>query len=148
MRLLLVVDGGLVRSAYCAVLSARRLCFDVASSPADGLARVRRQAYDVILSEENMAGMSGLAFLKAVREVDVSVPIVLMTDGPRLETALPVGEHGLCRYVSKSVGIDVLEGTLRRVERCGLGGARLDDEAPSAAVRPASLGSPVSPAPR
>jgi len=129
MRLLLVVDGGLVRSAYCAVLSARQLQFDVASSPADGLARVRRQAYDVIVSEENMAGMSGVDFLKAVREFDLSVPIVLMTDRPTVKTATQAVEHGVCRYVSKSVGMDVLEETLRRAERWGaLGGKEADNE--------------------
>jgi DNA-binding NtrC family response regulator len=118
MRLLLVVDGGLVRSTYGAVLSARSLPFDAASSLADGLARVRRHAYDVIVAEDTVAGMSGLAFLKAVRAIDDSVPIVLMTNGPPLESALPASEHGLCRYVSKSAEIDVLEETLRRAERC------------------------------
>ena len=117
MRLLLVVDGGLVRSAYCAVLSARHLHFDVALSPADGVARIRRQAYDVIISEDTMAGMRGIDFVKAVRAYDPSVPVVLMTDGPTVESTMEAGEHSVCRYVSKSVGIDVLEETLRQADR-------------------------------
>jgi DNA-binding response OmpR family regulator len=117
MRLLLVADDGLVRSAYCAVFTARRLRFDVAWSPADGLARVRRQAYDVIVCEESLTAMSGIDFLRAVREFDLTVPIVLMTDGPVVETNVQAVEYGVCRYLSKSVGMDVLEETLRRLER-------------------------------
>ena len=137
MRLLLVADDGLVRSAYCAVFAARRLRFDVAWSPADGLTRVRRQAYDVIICEENMTAMSGTDFLRAVREFDLTVPIVLMTDGPVVETPTQAAEHGVCRYLSKSVGMDVLEETLRRLERW---------HAP--AVPAASAGWPMSSSPR
>jgi len=149
MRLLLVVDGGIVRSAYCAVFSARRLHFDVASSPADGLARMRRQAYDVIIAEENLGGMNGIAFLKAVREYDLNVPIVLMTDGPTLETATQAVEYGACRYISKSVGMDVLEETLRRAERWhALSGTPADNDDPSPAVASFPDDRPIAPDPR
>lgn len=137
MRLLLVADDGLVRSAYCAVFAARRHLFDVAWSPGDALRRVRRQAYDVIISEENMTAMSGIDFLRAVREFDLTVPIVLMTDGPVGETPPQTVEYGVCRYLSKSVGMDVLEETLRRLERW---------HAP--AVPPACAGWPMPSSPR
>jgi DNA-binding NtrC family response regulator len=146
MRLLLVVDGGLVRSAYCAVFSARGLHFDVASSPADGLARMRREAYDVIISDLKMAGMSGIDFLKAVREIDLGVPIVLMTDSPTVETATQAVEYGVCQYVSRSVGIDVLEETLRRAERWhALRDTCAESHGPSEAVAAVPISLAISP---
>jgi DNA-binding NtrC family response regulator len=148
MRLLLVVDSGLVRSAYRAVLSARGFHFDVASSPADGLARVRRVAYDVIISDVNLAGMGGIDFLKDVREIDLNVPIVLMTDSPTVETATQAVEYGVCRYVSKSAGMDVLEETLRRAERWHTfreTPAERNGQSPAAASVPDSLPEVASP---
>ena len=147
MRLLLVVEGGLIRSAYCAVLSSRHLDFDVASSPADGLARLRRQAYDVILSEDNVAGMRGIDFVNALRTFDRSVPVVLMTDGPTAEATMPGGEYGVCRYVSKSVGIDVLEETLRRADpRPALSAMHTENGRQDQAGSAASDGWSISPA--
>lgn len=91
----------------------------------------------MIISDVNLAGMSGIDFLKAVREIDLNVPIVLMTDSPTVETATQAVEYGVCRYVSKSVGMDVLEDTLRRAERWHtLRGTRAEPNGQSQAAAP------------
>ena len=117
MRLLLVDDCEFVRKAYEAGLSDRGIELDVASSAKEGLALVHRALYDVIVSDINMPGMNGIDFLKAVREVDLDIPVVLMTGNPTVETATEAIEYGAYRYLPKSVPMDALEETLRRAER-------------------------------
>src|SRR5262249_3772681 len=56
-------------------------------------------------------------FLKAVRDVDLDIPVVLMTGSPTVDTAAAAVEYGAYRYLPKSVRGDVLEETLRRAER-------------------------------
>src|SRR5690606_29155303 len=45
-------------------------------------------SFDVILSDISMPGCSGIDLLKAVRERDLDVPVVLVTGSPSVETAV------------------------------------------------------------
>ncbi len=45
----------------------------------DALAKVQQGQYDVILLDEMMPGMGGLATLQAIKEVDPGLPVVLIT---------------------------------------------------------------------
>ena len=117
MRLLLVDDSEFVRKAYRQELSRRGFELDVASNAEEGLARAQSGMYDAILSDVNMRGMTGIDFLKAVRELSLDVPIILLTGDPTVETAAQAVEYGAYRYFPKSVTLDVLEDALRHAER-------------------------------
>src|SRR5882672_2007455 len=98
MRLLLVDDSEFARRAYREGLSRSGIEMDVASSAREALARVSREAYDVIVSDVNMPGMSGIDFLKAIRQIDLDLPVVLTTGSPTVETAAEAVEYGAYRY--------------------------------------------------
>jgi EAL domain-containing protein (putative c-di-GMP-specific phosphodiesterase class I) len=72
------------------------------------------QEFDVVLSDIQMPGMSGLELLRLARERDMDVPIVLMTADPRIETAADAVEHGALQYLVKPIAADVL---LKAMER-------------------------------
>ena len=61
-----------------------------------------------------MPRLSGIDLLRAVREHDSDVPIVLMTGGPELATALQAIEHGAFRYLVKPVELSELKSIVRR----------------------------------
>ena len=63
---------------------------------------LEKQNFDVIISDISMPGMDGLALLRAVRERDLDVPVLLMTGDPQLETAVKALEYGALRYLVKS----------------------------------------------
>jgi len=117
MRLLLVDDSEFVRRAYRDGLSRRGFEVDLASSAEEGLARAQADTYDVILSDVHMAGMTGIDFLKSIRELNLDVPVVLLTGDPSVETAAQAVEYGAYRYFPKTVSLDVLEEALQHAER-------------------------------
>ena len=117
MRLLLVDDSEFVRRAYRDGLSRRGFHVDLASSAEEGLARAQADSYDVILSDVHMAGMTGIDFLKSIRELNLEVPVVLLTGDPSVETAAQAVEYGAYRYFPKTVSLDVLEEALQHAER-------------------------------
>jgi len=117
MRLLLVDDSEFVRKAYREALSRRGFDVDLASSAEEGLARAQSETYDAILSDVNMRGMTGIDFLKAVRDLNLDVPVVLLTEDPTVETAAQAVEYGAYRYFPKSVTLEVLEEALHHAER-------------------------------
>lgn len=62
-----------------------------------------RESVDVLLSDEQLPGMSGSALLHGLRQRGIDVPFVLMTGNPSLEKVLEAFEHGALRYLTKPV---------------------------------------------
>ncbi len=102
-RVLLVDDEPTVLRAYSTVLAKAGHRVEQAGDGAEALGRLHADAFDVIVSDISMPRMNGLDFLKAVRERDVDVPVVLMTAGPELATAVKAVEYGALRYFAKPV---------------------------------------------
>ncbi|HEV8325789.1 MAG TPA: EAL domain-containing protein [Myxococcota bacterium] len=102
-RVLIAEDEpGLLR-AYARALTSIGYTVDQASNGQEASDLIGVHDYDVILSDISMPGMTGLELLRAVRARDLDVPVVLMTGGPALETALQAVEYGATRYLLKPI---------------------------------------------
>jgi EAL domain-containing protein (putative c-di-GMP-specific phosphodiesterase class I) len=117
MRVLLVDDDDALRSTLSELL--HDLDFDVDEAPraSDALKLLASTRYDVVLSDIQMPGMDGIEFLRALRRIDLDLPIVLMTGAPSVESAIEAVEYGAFRYLRKPVSAAVIEETLRRAAR-------------------------------
>ncbi|MDP9034017.1 MAG: EAL domain-containing protein [Myxococcota bacterium] len=78
---------------------------------------VAGRSFEVILSDIEMPGMSGVELLGLVREHDLDVPVILMTGAPSLETALEAIALGALQYIVKPVANDVLVAAVERACR-------------------------------
>jgi EAL domain-containing protein (putative c-di-GMP-specific phosphodiesterase class I) len=58
-----------------------------------------------VLSDITMPGLNGIDLLRAVREHDLDLPVVLMTAIPAVETAVAALEYGALRYLIKPVAM-------------------------------------------
>lgn len=113
-KVLLIDDDEDVRRDYARVL--RRLGFTAECAPdgQEAIERLERSTYDVIISDLEMPRMGGLELLRAVRQHDLDVPVVLMTGRPDLSSAMGAVEYGAFRYLTKPVDIVQLGELLRR----------------------------------
>src|SRR5580698_9273397 len=59
--------------------------------------------FDVVVSDIDMPGLSGIALLKVLAERRNPVPVILMTGDPSLHTAMSAVEHGAFKYLIKPV---------------------------------------------
>jgi two-component system NtrC family response regulator len=94
----------------------RKRGFEVLEAP-DGtaaLARVRAEPVDLILTDQKMPGLSGLALLEAARRVDPEVAVIVMTAYGTIEDAVAAIKHGATDYLTKPLNLDEL---LHRIER-------------------------------
>ena len=80
----------------------------------DALRLVRERDFDVILSDINLPGASGIEFLRAVRVHDKDVPVILMTGGPEIETARLAVECGAQSYLIKPLSLSELKESIER----------------------------------
>jgi len=113
-KVLLVDDDHSILRAYSAVLERARHQVEKADDGDDALECLRSDSVDVVVSDISMPRMNGLEFLRAVRERDLDVPVLLMTAAPDLQTAMKAVEYGALRYFGKPVEpADLLEAVHR-----------------------------------
>src|SRR2546427_6501343 len=137
-RLLLAEDDELLRRVFARAFRADGYEVDVAADGEAALALLKDKRFDAILTDIAMPRLSGIDLLRAVREHDGDVPIVLMTGGPELATALQAIEHGAFRYLVKPVDLAELKAAVRRAARFPL-------PAPLQTAAPAELGGNKTP---
>jgi EAL domain-containing protein (putative c-di-GMP-specific phosphodiesterase class I) len=76
---------------------------ETATSAPEGLELLAVDAFDVVLSDISMPAMSGVAFLRAVREHSLDLPVILMTGSPSVETAVKALDYGATKYLTKPI---------------------------------------------
>ncbi len=81
------------------------------------LEALRSGPFDVVLADIVMPDLDGLQLLRAIREQDLDVPVVLMTGSPLVETAAQAVEHGALRYLVKPIPEDELLAVVQRAKR-------------------------------
>jgi EAL domain-containing protein (putative c-di-GMP-specific phosphodiesterase class I)/ActR/RegA family two-component response regulator len=88
----------------------REAGFEVATA-ADGraaLATFESGGFDAVVSDINMPALDGIQLLRALRERDLDIPVILLTGQPSVATAVRAVELGAFRYVQKPFDPDEL----------------------------------------
>ena len=109
-RRVLIIDDDKDLARLVARTLTRGQLFEavIASEPAIGLVKARQQRFDVIVSDIQMPGMTGLELIRGLRAFDLDTPIVLLTGTPSVDTAAEAVELGAFRYLTKPFEPDVL----------------------------------------
>ena len=138
-RVLLIDDDPAVCRDYARVLRRFNVGIETATDGRAALDRVVPGSFDAALVEIAMPGLDGIGVLRAIRDRDPDLPVVLMTGDPTLSTALKAIEYGAAHYLLKPVDSDTLAeavwravdlgGTMRRLRTNALSGRGIDFEA-------------------
>lgn len=121
IRLVLAEDQALVRGALAALLGLEH-DLEVAAACADGdsaLAEVQRLGPDLLVTDIEMPGRTGLELAEAVRALELPTRVVIVTTFARagyLRRALDAGVRG---YLLKDAPAEKLADALRQVHRGG-----------------------------
>src|SRR5207237_2192894 len=87
-RVLIADDDRALLRAYERALA--QTGYEVVTAP-DGQTAIelfRNGQFDVIITDLTMPGMNGIELLRAVRETDLAIPVVLITAGPSTDSAV------------------------------------------------------------
>ena len=103
-RAVLVVDDELfVARALSHLLVKAGYDVTVVTDVREAVRTLASRSFDVILSDINMPGLSGLELLPMIRAHDLDVPVILMTGAPTLESAIRAVSLGALHYLTKPV---------------------------------------------
>jgi EAL domain-containing protein (putative c-di-GMP-specific phosphodiesterase class I) len=108
-RSVLVVDDEMpLARALARVLEAAHYEVTVAHDGQLAAEAIAKQAFDVVVSDIELPGMSGIDLLRILRAYDLDLPLVLMTGAPTVETAVEAVSLGALQYLQKPFTNDVL----------------------------------------
>jgi DNA-binding response OmpR family regulator len=119
MRVLLVEDEPLLADSVAQALRREGYAVDVAGNGVDGLHQAREMAYDAVLLDVMLPGISGLEVLRQLRADELWVPVLMLTarDADRdIAAALDLGADD---YLPKPFSLVVLVARLRALVRRG-----------------------------
>jgi two-component system, NtrC family, response regulator HydG len=106
----LVVEDDLVTASVLTHLLGEVGGFDVthASDPEAALRLAREQAWDLVLTDVMMPGMSGLELLQALRQTSPELPVAVLTAHASLDVAVSALREHADEFLQKSVPPDQL----------------------------------------
>ncbi len=70
--------------------------------------------YELVITDISMPTMDGIELLRLIRDIDPSLPVILMTGDPSLNSAMNAIQHGVYRYLVKPIEPNDLRTTARQ----------------------------------
>jgi EAL domain-containing protein (putative c-di-GMP-specific phosphodiesterase class I) len=114
---LLIDDDPSILRSYGRNLSKAGYEVVTAKDGAEALTLLAASSFDVIVSDISMPRIGGIELLRAVRERDLDVPVLLMTAGSVLKPALQAVEYGASQFLLKPLEQNVLQEAVARAIR-------------------------------
>lgn len=105
---LVVDDEKSIRTTFLTFLQRAGYEVDIASEAEHALRLLDEKAFDVVLSDILMPGLSGVELLANIRSIAPDIPVIMMTGNPTLETASYSVREGAFEYLTKPVTKDIL----------------------------------------
>ena len=114
-HILVVDDEPVQREMIGGFLKKQGFEVIAADSAERALELFRQDAFDLVLTDQKMAEMSGLELLQAVHTINAETPVILITAFGTIEAAVTALKHGAIDYLAKPLNLDELLYRIRQV---------------------------------
>lgn len=100
-------DAGLREALIDTLMLAGYKCVE-AESGEQALLELKNHKIDLVVSDVQMGGMSGLSLLNSIKSQDPQMPVLLMTAYGTIDDAVQAMRDGACNYMAKPFAPEVL----------------------------------------
>ena len=114
LNVLLVDDEKDFRLATSRALSKRGFAVITAVNGEEAIASVRSMRPDIVLLDLKMPGMSGIETLQKLRQIEKSLPVMILTGHGSFHDALSGINLEIVDFIQKPVDMDLLVAQVRR----------------------------------
>ncbi len=112
-RVLVVDDEEAILVTFRRILEMAGYTVETAASAQAAMASLQESnGFNAVISDITMPGADGLELLRKIRSHDQDVPVILMTGGPTLQSAIEAVELGALKYLTKPIARDDLLETI------------------------------------
>lgn len=108
-RVLAIDDDSQMRNALKEALGRMGFLVDLAVDGEEGIIKVKKESYSLIVSDMMMPKMDGLSFLKYIRKEGVFTPVLIITGFGTIESAVEAMKLGASDYIMKPFSFDTLK---------------------------------------
>lgn len=112
-EILVVDDDDVIRETLCELLSEDHTCHAADTAEA-ALAKLQGQAFDLVLTDVSMPGLSGMDLLTRVVELYPGTPVIVVSGLSDQEQAQSLIGSGAFDYLLKPFRLEVVEDSVRR----------------------------------
>ncbi len=85
------------------------------SEPESALSELQTAAFDLLITDLRMPGMSGHELIQRAREIQPGLPVVIITGNGTMESAVKALRQGVDDFLTKPFDIETLERVIHRV---------------------------------
>lgn len=115
LRVLAVDDNSSLLRFLVSAFTASGCAVTSAPTAEEALDRIEADAFDLVVSDIKMPGLSGLDLLRAVKAKQPATPVVLITGAPSVNSAVFGLRHGAYDYLPKPFSIKEIQELLERI---------------------------------
>lgn len=114
IRILVVDDEPFVRDLLKDFFT--KIDMDVTTAPdgASGVAACRSDTFDAALVDLKMPGKSGIEVLAKIKQIDPTLPVIMMTGFPTIDSSLEAIRRGAYDYIIKPFKLQELKELVAR----------------------------------
>jgi len=106
---ILIVDDEISQTELLQGFLAKKGFVCTAShDPAEALGLIRREGFDLLISDYRMPKMNGLDLIRSVRELDPEIAMIMMSAYGSIETAVEVIKAGATDFLTKPIDLQEL----------------------------------------
>ena len=114
--ILIVDDEEYIRDVLCQLLSEHYTCVPAASAE-EALAVLPTQRFQIVLSDINMSGMTGLQMVPQMLRLAPETVIIMVSGSQTIDTAIEAMRAGAFDYITKPFALDQVEVAVERAVR-------------------------------
>ena len=107
-RILIIDDEPLMRISIADALKAEGYQVKVAATGPEGVDFIKKEQFDIIVSDLRLPGLDGLQVLQTCREVSPRTGVIVITAHGSVETAVEAMKIGAYDYITKPFSMDEL----------------------------------------
>jgi len=100
-KVLVIDDNDLIRITLKDLLATSGYQVDIADNGETGIKKVKSKRYDIVLSDVQMPRIDGIELLKQIKEYDSTMPVVMITGFPTVDTAIQAMKEGASDFITK-----------------------------------------------
>jgi len=115
--ILVIDDNEWIRDTLRQLLELSGYQVDVADNGEVGLNKIKSQPYDVILSDIQMPRIDGIELLKQIKAYDATLPVVMITGFPTVDTAIQAMRQGASDFITKPFRYEQVNMTVDKLVR-------------------------------
>ena len=114
-KILIIEDEAAIRRVLVKILSEENDTYQVeeAEDGLEGIEKIKKDDYDLVLCDIKMPKMDGVEVLEAVKKIKPEIPMVMISGHGDLETAIQTMRLGAFDYISKPPDLNRLLNTVR-----------------------------------